>query len=252
MPSETDLPDDQEDTALDGDDETGDSGEQQGPTLEQLQTELATLKATNTKSQRELIAAVGRLQALQAKVDAGTGDSETVTALRTQMAAANEVLDALLDDEAIDPKVKERAGRARTKAQADSELAALKREIEALKADRKTPAQQTVNDNAPTPFEVGVVTAIQTAGLDPDDTALFDWQEATQLFHTQGAAAARDYFKKKIEEGLASKSAAGRRQVKKEAGSTQVNKAGGPATNPLDPERPAEERLKYLISQGHI
>ena len=251
MPSDTDLPDDQEDTTLDGDDETGDSGEQQGPTLEQLQTELATLKATNTKSQRELIAAVGRLQALQAKVDAGTGDSETVTALQTQMAAANEVLDALLEDEAIDPKVKERAGRARTKAQSDSELATLRREIEALKNDRKAPAP-AANDNAPSPFEVGVVTAIQTAGLDPDDTSLFDWQEATQLFHTKGAAAATDYFKTKIAEGLASKSAAGRRQTKKDAGSTQVNKAGGPATNPLDPERPAEERLKYLMAQGHI
>lgn len=250
MPSDTDLPDDQDDATLDGDDETGDSGEQQGPTLEQLQAEIATLKSTNTKAQRELIAAVGRLQALQAKVDAGTGDSETVTALKTQMAAANEVLDALLEDEAIDPKVKERAGRARTKAQSDSELAQLKREIEALKAQRKDPAPVD-SGTGPSPFEVGVVTAIEAAGLDPDDP-IFDWQEATQLFHTKGAASARDYFKTKIEEGLAAKSAAGRRQSKKEAGSTQVNKAGGPATNPLDPERPAEERLKYLMAQGHI
>lgn len=250
MPSDNDLPDDQDDDTLDLEGETDDDkGEQQGPTLEQLQAELATLKASNTKSQRDLISAVGRLQALQAKIEAGTGDSETVTALQTQMAAANEVLDALLDDEAIDPKVKERAKSARTKAQSDSTLAALRREIEALKTP-KQPAPPAAADG-PTAFEVGIVTAIQAAGLDPDDAELFDWKEATQLFHLQGADAAREYFRTQISSGLAAKSAAGRRQAKKEAGGTQT-KPSGNAASPLDPSRSAEERLKYLIEQGHL
>ena len=250
MPEDTndDLPDDQDDTSGDG---TDDGGEQQGVTLEQLQAKIDSLEATNTKTSRDLIAAVGRLQALQSKVEAGTGDSDTVTALKTQMAAADEILNALLEDEAVDPKVKERAQGARTKAQSKTELDALRREIEELKKPRTQQAAPDT-DNAPSPFERGIVLAIQAAGLSPDDP-IFDWKgEASAIFHQKGQDAATEYFRKQIEAGLAEKATASRRQNRKDAGATQSGKPGGDALKPLDPSRSIEDRLKHLKEIGAI
>lgn len=217
--------------------------------MESLQAEVAALRASDTQRQTALISAVGRLQSLQAKVDAGNGDAETLSKMDAQLSAAHDMLDALLEDEAVDPKVRAKAQAARTKATSKSELDELRRKVEKLEAPKATAQPETTN--APTPFEVGVVTAIEAAGLDPND-AIFDWKgEASSLLHTQGAAAARDYFKRKIAEGIEAKAAAGRRQTRKDAAGEKTTPAGD-AENPLNPARSLEDRAKYLRSIGAI
>lgn len=252
MADETNTsPDDLDD---DSDESNGDAG-QQSVTLESLQAmitaqqaEITALRGGHTKSQTDLLTAVGRLQSLQAKVDAGTGDAGAVSKLTAQMTAANEALDALLEDETVDPKVRAKATAARTKADANSEIAELRREMAAMKAARAV-VEPT---NAPSPFETGIVAAIEAAGLDPDDTALFDWRGmASSLLSTQGPAAATAYFKTQIAAGLEAKATAGRRQGRKDAAGGNV-KPSGSELGPLDESRSAKERLEYLHSVGAI
>jgi hypothetical protein len=249
--------DDLENDTQDDLDESSDSTDVTPPavTLESLQAEIAASKAeiaalrsADTRRQTDLVSAVGRLQSLQAKVDAGNGDAATLAELDTRLGAAHDMLDALLEDEAVDPKVREKAKAVRSKATKDSEIADLRREVEALKAPKATAPQP---DNGPTPFETGVITAIEAAGLDPDD-AIFDWRgEASALLNGQGPAAARDYFKRKIAEALELKAVAGRRQSRKTAAGDTGTPAGA-AGNPLDPSRPKDEQLAYLRSIGAI
>lgn len=258
MPDEeNDLQDDLDEAAdapVEG--EADESDAPQAVTTEELQTRVnaleAELRAANTKNSRDLIAAIGRVQSLQQKVDAGSPDAANVASLRTQMTAVNEMLDAVLDDETVDPKVKARATAARTKAQGVAEqerITAMQAEIDALK-NPKAPSEPA--ENAPTSFEAGVVTAIEAAGLDPDDE-LFDWKgEASTILTTQGPKAALAYFKKQIAAGLEAKATAGRRQTKKDAAGTQGARPSGDASDQLDPSRSAEDRYKYLKSIGAI
>ncbi len=240
------------DDALKGDDDGSKTTlDPQAAELATLKAEVAALRNLNTSQSRDLIAAVGRLQSLADKVEQTPADDPRVAGLTAQMEAANEMLDALLDDEAVDPKVKERAQRARSNVQAKTdrqELEALKREVAAMKAPKSTPAPDAGLTKSS--FEVGVETAILAAGLDPDD-ALFDWGgEATRLLRSQGPAVALTYFKTQIAAGLEAKAAAGRRQGRKTAGGTQTT-PGGDGTDPLDESRPQEERLRWMRA-NHI
>lgn len=263
MPDTTnDLPDDDldpsDDGANDGAGDDGDDAGQQGVTAEQLQARVAELETLNTRQSRDLIAAIGRLQALDEKLTKGSGDDSAVAALKAGLDTANEMLDALLEDEAIDPKVKERATRARTTAQARAdreEAERLRQRVEELEKNPPRPAAApSAADNAPTPLEEGLVAAIEAAGLDPDDENLFDWKgEATRLLRTQDARAVTAYFRKQIAAGLEAKNAANRREVRRGAGLNQNGRGGdGGATGPLDPSRSAEERYQHLKSIGAV
>lgn len=257
MPETTnDLPDDDldlDDTGPAGDDKGDD--DQQGVTAEQLQARVAELETLNTRQSRDLIAAIGRLQALDEKLSKGTGDAEAVATLQAGLDTANEMLDALLEDDAIDPKVKERATRARTTAQAKNDRAEaerLRKRVEELEKNPPRAATASAADDAPTPFEEGIVAAIEVAGLDPDDE-LFDWKEATRLMRSQGQRAVTAYFRKQITAGLEAKSATNRREGRRGAGLQQSGgSSSGSATSPLDPSRSAEERYKHLKAIGAV
>lgn len=258
MPDPEDLPEDElDDENLDG---AGDSGDgegddtdlgQQGPSYEDLKAELDDLRGQHTRSQRELISAIGRLQAMEARVK-NSGNAEDIATLRAGLKTANTLLDTLLEDEALDPKVKDRAARARAQADAESskaELEALRRQVAEL---RTPPAPQSVAENAPTPFEEGIVTAITAAGLDPDDPA-FDWTgEASRILNSQGQRATVTYFQKKIAELVEAKGAANRREARRSAGRSQAGAPAGGAVDPLDPSRPVSEGYEALKKMGAI
>ena len=262
MPDTTnDLPEDDldlnDDGANDGAGDEQDDADQQGVTAEQLQARVAELETLNTRQSRDLIAAIGRLQALDEKLTKGSGDAEAVAALKAGLDTANEMLDALLEDEAIDPKVKERASRARTTAQARAdrdEAERLRKRVEELEKNPPRAAAPDAAADAPTPFEEGLVAAVEAAGLDPDDADLFDWKgEATRLLQTQGARAVTAYFRKQIAAGLEAKNATNRRESRRGAGLNQSTRTdGGNATSPLDPSRSAEERYQHLKSIGAV
>lgn len=190
------------------------------------------------------------MQSTASRLEKSHGDS---TAERSQLAAnvkvANDAIDALLEDEAVDPKVREKVRSLRTSATSNSELAEVRRQLAALEAAREAPAADATGSDAPSPFEQAMVAAIEANGLDPDD-ALFDWSgEISRLYRTNPDTA-RSHVVAQIRAGLAAKAQAERRTTRKAAG-TAGSKPAGDAVNDLDVGT-LEERMKKLRSIGAL
>ena len=242
------LPDEDEEEESPDQDPNASSEQQTGVSLEQLATEVATLKTQSTKAMRDFSAAVGRLNSLYTKLESGRGDTvTTVNQLNAQVKAVDGMLAAVLEDEGLDPKVRAKAAEVRSKVTGDSELANLKAEIDALKNGDKEQRQAPPADTA---FEQSIVDEIESYGLSPDDPT-FDWKgEATSLLMGQGPGATRTYFRTKIKELLASGGAADRRQERKKAAGEKVP-AGNKAARTFNSGN-EEEDIKTLIKMGII
>lgn len=245
-----DLEDDDADDA-DGEDDSNSEGDQSAPSLDDVLARVAQLEATTAAHKRDITAAVGRFQSLQAKIDAGDATAAEVRALRTASTAAQEAIDALAEDEAIDPSVKARVAGARSKAAvaaAEDEKAALKARLDALEARGSEPAPTAGVSS----FEQELWGMIESFDLDKNDP-IFDWKgEATRILTNQGEAATRKYFTAKIREKLDEDTSTDRRQMRKTAGAKGETKPAGAGAKELDEARPLEERLKYLQSIGAI
>ena len=98
-----------------------------------------------------------------------------------------------------------------------------------------------------------VETEIRAYGLDPDDTALFDWTQANTLLNREGVAAMQGYIRTQIRAGLNAESADTRRQTKKTAGGKSPN-GTGPGKSKEDKFAAGEMDLKdgvdYLRELG--
>jgi len=247
-------PDDDE---LDDDDlsgESSDDGDGQpeftAEAFAALQQKVTDLEGTQTRTQRDVTAAIGRYQSLSAKVDAKPEDTGALKALQQQSGAVIEALKALLDDEAIDPAVKRKASDTLAKLP-DAERTALENRIAELERGGRKPTAEPATGG--TSLENELVDEITSYGLNPDDPA-FDWKgEATSLLRAQGASAVKGYFRKQIKTLLEEQSAASRRQSRKKAGTTDgKTPSANNATKPLDATRPVEDRLKVLREMGVI
>lgn len=222
----TEIPDENLESAPDDMGEEQEENQQSGLTLEALQADIAELKANHASQTRALSAFnsnVGRVQSIVERLEAGKGDTEgLLKRLASQMGALDESVDAILDDENIDDRVKEKARSVRTKAAASSELENLKAQIEELKAAKPAPSSPTGTGN----FEQEMVDMIEGFDLDPDDKA-FDWTgEASKLLSEKGEAETRKYFRKTVKDILEAKAAAARRQERKESDGGKVPPAG--------------------------
>lgn len=252
MPDENRLPvtddlGDDDDPETGDDDETGQQVEVTPEAFKELQDKFAALEASQTRTQRDVTAAIGRYQSLAAKVEKAPEDTASVRQLQAQSTAVREALEALIEDEAADPKVQSKARAALAK-MPDPEKEELRDRVAALEAARGESRPQ--GGNGPSSFESEIVDEIESYGLDPDDSA-FDWRgEGTSLLTTQGPAAARRYFRAKIKELLDTKNTTERRQARKNAGGEKkVTPAGGSSTSPLHSEN-REEAMKHLESLG--
>lgn len=222
--------------------------QQSGPSLEELATQVATLKDQNTKAARDFQAAVGRMQALYAKIESGKGDTDKlVQQLAAQMRQVDGALEVVLEDDVLDASVREKVKQARTKATSEHDLASLKAEIESLKTAREAPAVAT--DDSIRAFEEAIVEEIESYGLSPND-AVFDWTgEASTILKTSGIGATQKYFRSKIKAALEAKLAAERRQERKEAVGVKTTTTGG-NTALYDPAASDEENIKRLVALG--
>lgn len=252
-----DAPPDDPDTGDDNADDEGDDGEQgQESETDQLKREIAELRAQNTKIGRDFQSSVGRLHSLIERLQSGRGNTDALEAqVKTQIEAVNSTLEAILEDEATSPELRARARAIAKEARSASELAALRAEVAAMKGggneDEDEPAPQRGGNVSP--FERGIILAIEAAGHDPDDP-IFDWSgEATRIFRSQGEEATIAYFRQKIGEATTAKAAAERRQSRKEAGGKGANGSPPPegsGARHLDPSLPKEERIKRLVEMG--
>ena len=239
---------DDTDTGLDDDagDVTGD--EQDEDDVAVLKREIAELRNQNNLLDRGLKADIGRLHSLIARAESGRGSTEAQQRqIAAQVEAVKGTLAAVLDDDTISPEIRARARAAAEKAEADAKLAGMQAQLEA----RRSAPPDSGNQGSASEFEEELVNLVESHGLNPDDAALFDWQQATQILNAQGKGATRAYFRQRITEAKATQQAATRRQTRKEAGKGSPPPDGANTRN-LDPSLPLEDRLKKLIADGVI
>ena len=261
MPDNDFLPDDDEeyaDTDAEADDsaDTPPSEEQSVDKVAALEAQVAALSAQNRQASQDFSTAVGRYNSILAKLNSGQGNSDAaVRQLYSQLVEMNESLDAVLSDETLDPKVREKAFAARNSAASKAKLEALEAEIAAIRSGRydspPPAAPQAASADPILSFEDGLVSEIESYGLNPDDPA-FDWKgQATQLLTTQGAAATQKYIRGVISSLLKESGASDRRQARKESGGGKVP-AAGTATDGLALTNSDADNLKWLTEQGII
>lgn len=249
--------DDTEDTAADSaEDDSSDDDQNPDLTPERLLARVEALEAANATHARNLTAAIGRYQKLQAKIDSGDDSTKTLRELRAASTASQAAIDAILEDEAIDPAVKARARAARQQAASDSEKQELLDRLDRLENKRPDPTSDDEDDTSPpavSPFERELWSMITSFGLEITDP-VFDWKgEATRILTTQGQDAARAYFTTKIREKLEGTQSSERRQQRKRAAApANGTPPAGSLRNELDASRPLEDRLKHLQSLGAI
>lgn len=236
---------DDTDTGLeDAGDESG--GEQDEDDVAVLKREIAELRTQNAKLGRDFQSGVGRLHSLIEKANSGRGDTEAQQRqIAAQLEAVKGTLNAVLEDDTISPEIRARARAAAEKAESDAKLAGLQAQLETRSGGAETPSVSGAD------FEESLVFAIEAAGFDPDDTALFNWTEAGQILQAQGQGATRAYFRKKITEAKATQQAATRRQSRKEAGKG-TPPPDGTNTRELDPTLSIETRLEKMRAMGVI
>lgn len=217
-----------------------------------LQREVEQLRNRDSALDRDLKAAIGRFQSSIDKLSSGRGDSDKIAVqAQSQFEAVNAAMDALLQDETIAPETRARVQQQRDRAKADSELAAMKAQLEAL-----TNASNAQQDSGPASNPTyGLQTELEEwiadEELDPNDP-IFDWKgEATVLLRNEGEAAVRRYFRRKINEAKADRDAADRRQDRKTSAGEKVTPAGD-SLRDLDPSKPLEERLRIMAEHGII
>lgn len=227
------------------------STEEEGPDeLATLKAEVALLRTQNTRALNEAKSAIGRYQALQAKVESGSAATEAeAKRLNGAVSAVNEALDALLDDESLSPEVKARVRQVRDSKQRASEVDALRAEIDALKNPPKREEEPRGQDEL-TPIERQVHRMINAAGLKIED---FDWDQAKVHYTLNGDDGVISYFTEQIVQKKTS-SASKPKALDEKKANAGPGAPRGSATNvrPLDPSRPLEERLKYMREQGII
>ncbi len=247
-----DLEDDEDATGTNSDDDSDDS-DQPELTLEQVLARVEALETSTAAHRRDIVAATGRLQSLQTKIDAGDDSSKTLRELRAAQQSADAALEAILEDEAIDPATKGKVAAAKRTATSDAEKQELLDRLDALEGKGKTQSQQ--NDDIPqvSVFEQEIWTMIESFGLKVNDPA-FDWKgEATKVLTEQGEAATRKYFTSKIRELLEDDKSGDRRQMRKRAaGNQEKAPSASTLTKELDESRPIKDRLAHLRSLGAI
>ena len=243
------------DEELDTDEELEDSDSEETNEDEQpdklvlLEQEVAALRAQNSKVVRDFNAAVGRYQSLMDRLESGKGDTDAlVRQVNSSVGAVEQVLDTILNDESVDPELRRKAAEVRSRTKADSELATLKAQVEALQAKPVTKAI-VPDDGELSPLEDMLNKMIISAGFHP--TRDFDWAEAGDVFAKGGDEAVIAYFTNKIVEKKTDASATNRRQERK----TNASKTPDPASATKTPEQKLgddtlslDERLATLRS----
>ena len=227
--SDSDTEDIDLDTESSEDSDT-DSDAQQPDRIALLEQQVAALATQNTKLVRDFSAAVGRYQSLQDKLESGKGDTDKLTKqLAASLGAVETALDTILNDESVDPALRQKAQEAKTKAKAQSEIDDLKAQMEALKTAPKEIIKEIEDDsNDLSPLERVLNTMIVKAGFHP--TRDFDWGEASQVFTAEGEDGVIGYFTTKISEKLAEAQTTSRRQARKDTASRTPNPASAART----------------------
>ena len=250
MTMEPDLLQDDDADGLESDAGAESDGQGEDDRLAALQREVETLRAANIKLDRDLKASVGRFQSSLSRLESGRGDPDALKReVEANIAEVRGALSAILEDENLSPEVRDRARAAAQRVKSESELGALKAELEQLKNGGRRETPSLSFDAAD--FEDSMVTLIETAGLDPDDP-VWDWKgAATRALLDGGPAGGRSYFRQKIAEVKASKDAGERRQSRKQTAGKGPDPAGGNSTF-LDPSLGREANLKTLVDLGVV
>lgn len=221
---------------------------QQPDKLALLEQEVTALKNQNAKTVRDFNAAVGRYQSLMDKLESGKGDTDKlVTQVHSSIGAVEQVLETLLSDDSISPEVRVKAQEIRNRTKAESDVASLRAEIEALKTTKTQPVQEVQSEDL-SPLERVVHTMINKAGYKIED---FDWAEANTKYTVGGDDEVLGYFTNKIADMKAEADAASRRQTRKTNASkspTQVSNSRAPEETLGDDSISLDDRLATLRS----
>jgi hypothetical protein len=249
--------DDELDSDRNSDSDDDASGEPETITVEQfraLTQEVATLRSQQAQTSKDAMAAIGRAQALQKRLDETPDNSDLIEQMQESQDSVTEALVALIEDETADPRVQARARTALAKQPTPEARALLKRVRELEKggngrtADPDPEAQQ---QNPVSRIQAELETEIRDYGFDPDDPK-FDWKgKATQLLQSGDVVGLRTYFRNQIRELQEAAATANRRQARKKVGEKD-GKPAGDASDELSADRPIEDRLARLRSLGAI
>jgi hypothetical protein len=196
----------------------------------ELEAKVTALATQNSKLIKDFNSAVGRYQSLMDKLESGRGDTDKlVQQVNSSVGAVEQVLDTILNDESVDPELRRKAAEVRSRTKAETDLATMKAELEALKTQRvQTPPVADTEELSP--LEDMLNRMIVAAGFHP--TRDFDWAEAGAVFNRDGEEAVIAYFTNKIIEKKTEASATNRRQARK----TDASKTPSPASATRNPE----------------
>lgn len=214
----------------DADDSEDKAPEPEVDKLALLEQQVTALATQNAKLIKDFNSAVGRYQSLMDKLESGKGDTDAlVRQVNSSVGAVEQVLDTILNDESVDPELRRKAAEVRSRTKADTELATIKAELEAVKTKQNTP-QAEVDDDL-SPLEGMLNKMVIAAGFHP--TRDFDWVEAAGVYEKDGEDAVISYFTNKIIEKKTEASATTRRQERK----TNASKTPDPASATRTPEQ---------------
>lgn len=181
-PKDEDADDQSDSKATDDNEEDDDDGDDDAPLS---RAEARALKQTV----RELSSAVGRVQSLTRQQARGNDDEDVRNELRKQNADMLRLLATVvggIDENAIDPALRQRVGQAMSELEAAEQR---KADLDALRKElgltpQSTAARQQMADMQETANELAadIEDEIVAAGMDPDDSTLFPWQEWTAKF----------------------------------------------------------------------
>ena len=211
--------------------------------MEALRAELDELKRSKAEVD-ELKRSVGRIQSLMAKYDSATSDTQRAE-LQKQMNERFSSLEGQLgevvsgmDESALDPATRQRILQVQERARQEASVRqAVEQEI-AKRAPRPQ-AQPQVS-----PLETELVNTIMAAGLDPDDSAVFDWAEMSKIAQGDGTGrAVRQHVLTKILEAKAEDAAAARRSSAKKQAGNGTPRADSGTLNPAG-------RMKAAMDKG--
>jgi hypothetical protein len=197
--------------------------------------------AVMQRTVQELKTTVGRAQALARQVSASNDGAEALTQLRQQNLATVELFSTLVDGidaSALDPALRQRVKEARDEIMEAERRAQMLDELREELGISPTAVQDRDAVNAVQESANALAEEIEdqivAAGLDPDDAALFPWQQWAGLFKDEGPRAVRRAALKAINDAKdADQSGDRREQRRAAAGKTPKGNAGGPAKDPL-------------------
>jgi hypothetical protein len=162
---------------------------------------------------------VGRVQSITSQFDKGTANDETVQKLSEQFQSTSDQLEALvsgLDENSIDPALRERIVQAQQQARSVAERTSLKQEILEEVKKEQTPVADPAPNQAMA-VEAAMLKQMQEYGVDSTDDA-FDWTKAREHFQAGDMDALGTWMRTGIKTALAASDSDGRRQARKESG----------------------------------